>query len=104
MHAFGLYLYAVFTELGYAISSDAAVPDFIFSDPMGAFGIEATSATPPQGSEPRTLPKNRKDLSETSIRRDHAADQLSDDRVRLWRTGFNPDSRIERIEEHIWGP
>jgi hypothetical protein len=29
---------------------------------MGAFGVEATSANPPQGSDPKNLPKNRKEL------------------------------------------
>jgi ribosomal protein L30/L7E len=42
-----LYLFATFTELGYARLSDAAVPDFIFSGPFGSIGIEATSANPP---------------------------------------------------------
>lgn len=57
-----LYLYAAFTELGYAPASDEAVPDFIFSSPKGAFGVEATSANPPQRGEPRSLPANRQEL------------------------------------------
>ena len=57
-----LYLYAAFTELGYAAGSDQAVPDFILSSPFGAFGIEATSANPPQGGEPKALPANKKEL------------------------------------------
>jgi len=57
-----LYLYAVFTELRYAPASDHAAPDFVFSSPRGAFGVEATTANPPQGADPRALPKSRKEL------------------------------------------
>jgi ribosomal protein L30 len=41
-----LYLFATFTELGYAPLSSLAVPDFIFSSPAGSLGIEATSVNP----------------------------------------------------------
>jgi ribosomal protein L30 len=41
-----LYLFATFSELGYAALPDLAVPDFIFSSPFGSFGIEATTANP----------------------------------------------------------
>ena len=58
-----LYLFAVFTELGFALASDDAVPDFIFSGPKGAFGLEATSANPPQGGDPKALPNGRKELN-----------------------------------------
>jgi ribosomal protein L30 len=58
-----LYLYAAFTELGYASTSDNSVPDFVFASSMGAFGVEATSANPPQRDDPKALPKNKADLS-----------------------------------------
>ena len=58
-----LYLYAVFTELGYAPASENAVPDFIFSGPKGAFGVEATTANPPQGGDPKGLPTSKKELN-----------------------------------------
>jgi hypothetical protein len=42
-----LYLFATFTELGYARVPDLAVPDFLFDSPFGRVGVEATSASPP---------------------------------------------------------
>jgi len=41
-----LYLFATFTELGYAPAPELTVPDFIFSSPRGSVGIEATSINP----------------------------------------------------------
>ena len=45
-----LYIFATFTELGYASVSSRAVPDFLFSGLPGALGIEATSVNPPNDS------------------------------------------------------
>jgi hypothetical protein len=45
-----LYLYATFTELGYAPVPDLAIPDFLFSGPLGSIGVEATSVNPPNSS------------------------------------------------------
>jgi hypothetical protein len=42
-----LYLFATFTELGYAREPDLAIPDFLFVSPFGRVGVEATSANPP---------------------------------------------------------
>lgn len=42
-----LYLFATFTELGYARVPDLEVPDFQFASPFGRVGVEATSANPP---------------------------------------------------------
>lgn len=58
-----LYLFAVFTELGYANANERNAPDFIFTGPMGSFGLEATSSNPPQGGEPRSLPKGKEELN-----------------------------------------
>ncbi|MET4252974.1 ribosomal protein L30 [Bradyrhizobium sp. LA6.4] len=41
-----LYLFATFTELGYAPAPELAIPDFIFWGPAGSLGIEATSVNP----------------------------------------------------------
>lgn len=46
-----LYLFAAFTELGYAPASSRAVPDFLFGGVLGALGIEATSVNPPDIGE-----------------------------------------------------
>jgi hypothetical protein len=42
-----LYMFAVFTELGYAPTPIIATPDFLFSGPLGSVGVEATSVNPP---------------------------------------------------------
>jgi hypothetical protein len=42
-----LYLFATFTELGYAPAPDLVTPDFLFSGPRGSIGVEATSVNPP---------------------------------------------------------
>ena len=42
-----LYLFATFVELGYARAPGTAVPDFIFTSPLGSLGIEATTINPP---------------------------------------------------------
>lgn len=52
-----LYLFATFSELGYARLPDLAVPDFIFEGPLGSLGIEATTANPPDKP-----PKDRDEL------------------------------------------
>ncbi|MFS8371616.1 hypothetical protein [Acetobacter indonesiensis] len=43
-----LYLFATFTELGYAHEEGVAVPDFLLTGPRGRIAIEATTANPPQ--------------------------------------------------------
>ncbi|MEZ5680933.1 MAG: hypothetical protein R3E14_06505 [Erythrobacter sp.] len=43
-----LYLFATFTELGYAHEEGVAVPDLLLSSPAGCIAIEATTANPPQ--------------------------------------------------------
>jgi hypothetical protein len=42
-----LYLFATFTELGYAPAPNLAIPDFFFSGPSGSVGVEATTVNPP---------------------------------------------------------
>ena len=46
-----LYLFASFTELGYASASSRGVPDFLFSGLPGALGVEATSVNPPNDGQ-----------------------------------------------------
>lgn len=49
-----LYLFATFTELGYAHEEGVAVPDLLLRGPRGRIAIEATTANPPQvGSVPQ---------------------------------------------------
>lgn len=56
-----LYLFAVFTELGYARTSDIAVPDFVLTGLRGRLSVEATTINPPQAGEiPR--PRNEADF------------------------------------------
>jgi hypothetical protein len=43
-----LYLFAAFTELGFAHEEGVAVPDLLLSGPAGRMAIEATTANPPQ--------------------------------------------------------
>lgn len=43
-----LYLFATFTELGFAHEESVAVPDLLLSSPSGRIAIEATTANPPQ--------------------------------------------------------
>jgi hypothetical protein len=43
-----LYLFAAFTELGYAHEEGVAVPDLLLSSPAGRIAIEATTVNPPQ--------------------------------------------------------
>lgn len=54
-----LYLFATFTELGYARDSEHVVPDLVLSGVRGSFAIEATSANPPQVGEPWRMPATR---------------------------------------------
>lgn len=52
-----LYLFATFTELGFAHEEGVAVPDLLLTSPRGRLAVEATTINPPQrGSAPR--PKN----------------------------------------------
>ncbi|WP_340266970.1 hypothetical protein [Sphingobium mellinum] len=49
-----LYLFATFTELGFAREEGAAVPDLLLTGPSGRLAIEATTVNPPQqGSVPK---------------------------------------------------
>lgn len=43
-----LYLFAAFTELGFAHEEGVAVPDLLLAGPRGRIAIEATTANPPQ--------------------------------------------------------
>ena len=43
-----LYLFATFTELGFAHEEGAAVPDLLLTGPSGRLAIEATTVNPPQ--------------------------------------------------------
>ncbi|WP_295705412.1 hypothetical protein [Brevundimonas naejangsanensis] len=53
-----LYLFAVFTELGFARMGEHAAPDFVMTSLRGGMGVEATTANPPDdGEAPR--PKTR---------------------------------------------
>jgi hypothetical protein len=50
-----LYLFAAFTEQGFATSHDAPTPDFLWSGPKGSFAMEATTLNPPPRGA-RSLP------------------------------------------------
>lgn len=54
-----LYLFATFTELGFAPQNTDSVPDFIFSGPFGSFGVEATSIN--QGAQVQ-FPQSKEQL------------------------------------------
>lgn len=56
-----LYLYATFTELGFAIEPGLRAPDFVLSGLAGALGVEATSANPTQGEAPAP-PKTQEEV------------------------------------------
>lgn len=43
-----LYLFALFTELGFAHEDGVAVPDLLLTSPAGRLAVEATSVNPPQ--------------------------------------------------------
>lgn len=47
-----LYLFALFTELGYARNTDFIVPDFVLDGFLGGLGVEASTANPAQGHGP----------------------------------------------------
>jgi hypothetical protein len=48
-----LYLFAAFTELGFAHKEGVAVPDLVLTSPAGKLAVEATTVNPPdQGSVP----------------------------------------------------
>ena len=53
-----LYLFATFTELGFAHEEGVAVPDLLLSGPAGRLAIEATTANPPQAGD---VPKPQSD-------------------------------------------
>tara|TARA_R110000772_G_scaffold18400_52_gene52191 strand:- start:12593 stop:13963 length:1371 start_codon:yes stop_codon:yes gene_type:complete len=56
-----LYLFATFTELGFAHEDGVAVPDLLLSSPSGRIAIEATTANPPQkGDAP--IPKTDEEV------------------------------------------
>lgn len=56
-----LYLYAAFTELGFARVVEVQVPDFVLVGLNGAFAVEATTANPPD-SGPVAPPHGREAL------------------------------------------
>ena len=43
-----LYLFATFTELGFAATPGFRAPDFLLASPRGGMGVEATTANPAQ--------------------------------------------------------
>lgn len=47
-----LYLFATFTELGFARVPNVQVPDFVLEGLAGRLGVEATSSNPTQGAAP----------------------------------------------------
>lgn len=51
-----VYLFATFTELGFATDSAHHAPDFVWSNPFGKFAMEATTINPPEKNA-RELPK-----------------------------------------------
>lgn len=53
-----LYLFAVFTELGFARVPDIQAPDFVLEGLGGRIAVEATTANPSQRNAP-PLPENR---------------------------------------------
>jgi hypothetical protein len=56
-----LYLYAAFSDAGYVIDTDQAVPDFILSRGDLEWAVEATTANPRAG-DPRRLPSEPSQL------------------------------------------
>lgn len=50
-----LYLYALFTELGYGFDRSEAVPDFACVGPLGEFFLEATTVNPSVGTDTRAV-------------------------------------------------
>jgi hypothetical protein len=48
-----LYLYATFTELGFANLPELQAPDFVLGGLSGGFGVEATTSNPSQGQAPK---------------------------------------------------
>jgi hypothetical protein len=57
-----LYLFATFTELGYARAPGLVIPDFLFSGLSGSVGVEATSGNPPNGGNVKP-PNNKVELT-----------------------------------------
>lgn len=47
-----LYLFAVFTELGFVQTGKGVAPDFVMNSLRGPLGVEATTANRPQGAAP----------------------------------------------------
>lgn len=56
-----LYLFAAFTELGFAAAPEIKAPDFLLASINGRVGIEATTANPPQETAP-PLPRTAEEL------------------------------------------
>jgi hypothetical protein len=57
-----LYLFAVFTELGFARNTDLQVPDFILDGMTGSLAVEATSANPAE-DQPVAPPRTPEELT-----------------------------------------
>jgi len=53
-----LYLFAAFTEIGFARVGELPAPDFVMISLRGGLGVEATTANPPQDA-PAPQPKTR---------------------------------------------
>jgi hypothetical protein len=51
-----LYLFAAFREMYYAIEREHAVPDFICTNPLATFGVEATTVNPSRDEHGRPVP------------------------------------------------
>ena len=56
-----LYLFATFTELGFAAAPEIQAPDFLLKSLRGDMGVEATTANPSQGFVPPP-PQTREEL------------------------------------------
>jgi hypothetical protein len=60
-----LYLYAVFTELGFGLVRDEQTPDFHLQSPFGEFFVEATTVNP-SASPPAERSRSLKSISKTT--------------------------------------
>lgn len=56
-----LYLFATFTELGFARIGELPAPDFVMTSLRGGLGVEATTANPPQDG-PAPVPETREEV------------------------------------------
>jgi hypothetical protein len=52
-----LYLFAAFREMNYGIEREHAVPDFVCTNPLATFGVEATTVNPSQDASGAPLPE-----------------------------------------------